>query len=89
LIIVRHIKSISDLSLPLSLYGPIRSTHRYSQGVVITCFVGIFPYFYFLGLLTWQVLQVFVWDLIRFLMPFQYITALNASSRRVCPGCCK
>ena len=47
-IMMRHIKSISDPSLPLSVYGPIRLTHRHSQGVSTTSFGGNFPHFCFL-----------------------------------------
>jgi hypothetical protein len=45
-IIVRHMKSISVPSLPRSMYGPIKSTHTASQGVIVTILVGSFPYFY-------------------------------------------
>ncbi len=38
-IIVRHIKSILEPSLPLRVYEPMRSTHNASQGVVMTSFV--------------------------------------------------
>ncbi len=34
LIMVRAIKSICELSLPLRVYGPMRSTHKHSQGIV-------------------------------------------------------
>ena len=44
-IMVRHIKSISDPSLPLRVYGPIRLTHRHSQNVSTISFGGSFPYF--------------------------------------------
>ena len=43
-IIVTHIKSICVLSLPLRVYGPMRSTHNASQGLVIASFVGSLPY---------------------------------------------
>jgi hypothetical protein len=43
LIIVRHIKSILELSLLLSVKGPMRSTHNPFQGVVTTSFGGICP----------------------------------------------
>jgi hypothetical protein len=35
-IIVRHIKSILEPSLPLRVYGPMRSTHNTSKEVVMT-----------------------------------------------------
>ena len=46
-ITVRHKNYISDLSLPLRLYGSMKSTHRHSQGVSTTSFGGSFPYFLF------------------------------------------
>jgi len=46
-IMVRHIKSISDPSLPLRVNGQIKSKHRNSQGVSTTSFGGSFPYFHF------------------------------------------
>jgi hypothetical protein len=45
LIMVRAIKSICKLSLPLRVYGPMRSTHKHSQRFVMTVFGGICPYF--------------------------------------------
>ncbi len=44
-IIVRHIKSILEPSLPLRVYKPMRSTHNASQGVVMTSFYGTCPHF--------------------------------------------
>ncbi len=88
-IIVRHMKSISFPSLPLSVYGPIRSTHRHSQGVSTTGFGGSFPYFSFRFLLIWHVLQFLTYDWTSILRFFQYIAALKVSSKRVWPGCCK
>ncbi len=43
-IMVRAIKSICELSLPLRVYGPIRLTHKHSQGFVMTVFGGRCPY---------------------------------------------
>ena len=43
-IIVRHITSNSVSSLPLRVYGLIRSTHNISQGFVMTSCVGRCPY---------------------------------------------
>ena len=43
-IIVRHIKSISVPSLTLRAYGPIRYTHKTSQGFVTTSLAGSIPY---------------------------------------------
>jgi hypothetical protein len=42
-IIVMHIKSITVLSLPLRVYGPMRSMHNSSQGVVMARFSGYSP----------------------------------------------
>ena len=53
-IIVTNIKSITVLSLPFSVYGPMRSTHNASKGVVMVSFAGSFPYLWFLHLFTWQ-----------------------------------
>ena len=86
-IIVRHIKSICVPSLPLRVYGPIRSTHNASHGVVIATLVGSFPYFSFLRLLVYQEWHFLTYDRTVVRIPFQYIAAFNVSSRRVCPGC--
>ncbi len=45
LIMVRAMKSIDKPSLPLSVYGPTRSTQRASHGVLITILGGKCPYF--------------------------------------------
>ncbi len=45
LIMVRAMKSIDKPSLPLSVYGPTRSTHKASHGVLITILDGRCPYF--------------------------------------------
>ena len=42
-IMVRAIKSIDEPFLPLRVYGPIRSTHRASQGMHITILDGKCP----------------------------------------------
>ena len=86
-IMVRAMKSIEDPSLPLSVYGPIRSTQRASHGVLITILDGRCPYFCVRFLFTWQDLHDFVMDWMVFLIPFQYIADFIVSSRRVCPGC--
>ncbi len=59
-IMVRAIKSIDEPSLPLRVYGPIRSTHRASQRMHITILDGRCPYFSDRFLFTWQVLHDFV-----------------------------
>ena len=88
-IIVRHMKSISVPSLPRSVYGPIKSTHTASQGVIVTILVGSFPYFCERHLFTWHDLQFLTYDRTVERMCFQYIAALSVSSRRVFPGCCR
>ncbi len=89
LIMVRAIKSICKLSLPLSVYGPIRSTLKHSHGFVMTVFGGRCPYFCDHLLLSWQDLHDFVSDQMVVRIPFQYIAvAFIVSSRHVCPGCC-
>ncbi len=88
-IMVGAIKSICELSLPLRVYGPMRSTHKHSQGFVMTVLGGRCP---FLGdhlLLIWQNLQDFVSDRMMVRIPFQYIAACIISLRCVCPGCCR
>ena len=69
----RAMKSIEDLSLPLSVYRPARSTIKASQGVLITILDGRCPYFRVHFLFTWQDLHDFVMDQMVFLIPFQYI----------------
>jgi hypothetical protein len=83
---VRAMKSIDKPSLPLSVYGPTRLTHKASHGVLIMILDGRCPYFCVRFLFTWQVLHDFVMDLMVFLIPFQYIAAFIVFSRRVCPG---
>ena len=73
-IIVRHIKSILEPSLPLRVYGPIRSTHNAAQGVVMASLGGTWPYFWLCLLFTWQDLQ----DLIYF---GWYVSYLSNTSR--------
>jgi hypothetical protein len=69
-VMVRAMKSIDELSLPLSVYGPTRSTQRASHGVLITILGGRCPYFRVRVLFTWQVLQDFVLDRIVVRIPF-------------------
>jgi hypothetical protein len=71
---VRAMKSICELSLPLRVYGPMRLTHKYSQGLVITVLGGRCPYLRFHLLFIWQDLQDFVIDWMVVRIPFQYIT---------------
>ncbi len=89
-IMVRAIKSICNLSLPLRVYRSIRLTHKHSkQGSFMTVLGGRCPYFSFCLSLVWQVLQDLVIDWIMVCMPFQYIMAPIVSMRCVCPGSCK
>ncbi len=90
-IMIWAIKYICELSLPLSLrvYGPMRSTHKHSQGIVWTVFGGRCPYFCDHLLLNWKDLQDFVIDRMVVRIPFQYIAVFIVSLRRVCPGCCR
>jgi hypothetical protein len=88
-IMVRAIKSICGLSLPLRVYGSMRSTHKHSQGLVMTVFGGRCPYLCDCLLFIWQDLQDFVSDWMVVPIPFQYIAAFIVSLRRVCPGCCR
>ncbi len=85
-IMVRAMKSIDEPSLPLSVYGPTRLTHKASYGL-IAVLDGRRPYFCVHFLFTWQVLHDFVMDWMVFLIPFQYIAAFIVSLRRVCLGC--
>jgi hypothetical protein len=75
LIMVRAIKSIYKLSLPLRVYGPMRSTHKHSHGIVLTVFGGRCTYFCDHLVLTWKDLHDFVSDQIVAHIPFQYIAA--------------
>ncbi len=84
LIMVKAIKTICKLSLPLRVYGPMRSTHsKHSQGIVYTVIGGRCPYFHDRLLLIWQDLQDFAGDWIVVCIPFQYIAVFIVSSRRV------
>ncbi len=89
LIMVRAMKSICKLSLPLRVYGPMRLTHKHSQRLLMMVLGGRWPYLSFCLLFVWQVLQGLVIDWMVVYIPFQYIVALIVSLRRVCPGCCK
>ena len=51
-IMVSAMKSIVGPSLPLSVYGPMRWTHKASHGVLITILDGRWPYFSWRLLLT-------------------------------------
>ena len=88
-IMVSAMKSIAEPSLPLRVYGPIRSTHSASHGVLITILEGRWPYFRVRPLLTWHDLHDLVMDRMVVRIPFQYIAAFIVPSRRSCPGCCR
>ena len=88
-IIVRHIKSMSVQSLPCRVYGPIRSTHTASHGVVMTNLVGSFPYCLDCLLFNLTGLTVLTYEQTVCCMLVQHITALSVSSKCVLPGCCK
>jgi hypothetical protein len=89
LIMVRAIKSICELSLPLRVYGLMRSTHIHSQGLLMMVLRGRCPYLRFHLLFVWQDLQDFVNDRMVVHIPFHYIAAFIVFLRCVRPGCCK
>ncbi len=66
LIMVRAIKSICKLSLPLKVYGPIRLTHN-THGLLMTVLDGTVSHLFFI----WQALQDLVIDRMVVCMPFQ------------------
>ena len=88
-IIVRHIQSISVPSLLLIVYGLIGSTHKVSQGFVMTSYVGRFPYLCsgFFNVTSTTVFLTCNWMV--FIIPVQYIAVCNVSLRHVCSGCCQ
>ena len=86
-IIVRHINLILEPSFLLRVYGPMRSTHNASQGVIMTSFGGTCPYFWLCLLFTWQDLQDLTYDRMVRCIPFQYSTDFIVLSRREYPGC--
>jgi hypothetical protein len=86
-IMVRAMKSICELSLPLVVFGPMRSTHIHYQGLLMMDLGGKCPYLTVRLLFVWQVLQDLNIDGMVVCIPFQYIAAFIISSRRVCPGC--
>ncbi len=89
LIMVRAIKSICKLSLPLRVYGPMRSTHKHSYGFAMTVLGGRCPYLHDCLLFVWHDLHDFVSARMVVCIPFQYIAAFIISLRHVCPGCCR
>ncbi len=88
-IMVSAMKSTAEPSLPLSVYEPIKSTHKAYHGVLITVLDGRWPYFSWHLLLTWHDLHDLVIDWTVFCISFQYIMVSIVPSRRVCPRCWK
>ncbi len=78
---VRAMRSIADPSMPLSVYGPTRLTHKFSHGALITILDGRWPNFSVRLLFTWHDLHDFAMDWMVFFIPFQYIAAFIVSSR--------
>ena len=69
-IIVRHHKVKAFLYFLLSVYGPMRSTHRVSQGSASACFSDKNPYFFVYLFVIWHVEHVphcFCTSFLRFL----------------------
>jgi hypothetical protein len=83
LIMVRVIKLICKLSLPLRVYGPMRLTHKHFHGLAMMVLGGRCSYLRFHLLLIWQDLQDFVSDQMVAWIPFQYIAAFIVSSNGV------
>ncbi len=86
-IIVRHMKSILVLSLPIRVYGPMRSTNNALQGVVMTSFGGTWPCLWLCLLFIRQNLQDLAYDWMVLHIPFKYIVDLIVSLRHEWPGC--
>ncbi len=72
-IMVRHMKLILVLSLPLAVYYLMRCTHNTFQRVIMTSFGGRCPHFWLCLLLTWQDLQLLMYLQMAVHIPFQYI----------------
>ncbi len=85
-IMVRAMKSMTEPSLPLRVYGPMRSTHNVLHGVVIMVLGGKCPYLSFRLVLTSHALHDFVIDRMVVCIPFQYIVACIVSSRQCVQG---
>ncbi len=67
---VRAKKSICKLSLLLRVYGPMRSAHKHSQGLLMMVLGGRCLYLGFHLLFIWQDLQDFVIDWMVVRIPF-------------------
>ncbi len=85
LIIVRHMKSILEQSLPLRVQGPMKSTHNALHKAFMTSFSGTHPYFWLCLLFIWQNLQDLMYDQIVLHIPFQYIIDIIISLRHEWP----
>jgi hypothetical protein len=85
--IVRHIKLILELSLPLRVYGPIRSTHNAFQGVVMTSFCGTCSHLCCVSYLPGKICKI--WYMIGWYVAYfsNSSRSLVVSSRRECSGC--
>jgi hypothetical protein len=59
-IMVRAMKSLTEPSFPLRVYGPTRSSHNVLHGVIITVLGGRCSYLSFRFLLPWHTLHDFV-----------------------------
>ena len=86
-IIVRHIKSILEPSLPLRVYKPMRSTHNASQGVVMTSFYGTCPHFCCVSYWPGKICKI--WHMNGWYVVYLSNISRNlfVFSRRECPGC--
>ena len=69
-IMVSIMKPTADPAKPLRVYGPTKSTHKVSQGVLITIFTGRWPNFSVRLSLTWHDVHDFVMDWMVTLIPF-------------------
>ena len=88
--IVRHIRQFLSHLLPFESVWSYRSTHKTSQGFVMTSNVGKFPYLCLCRFIyVTSATVVLTCDRMVCIIPVRYIAACNVSSRHVCPGCCR
>ena len=80
-ILVRHMKSILDPSLPVSVYGPLRLTHNAFHGIIMTSLGVTWLYFWQCLLYFWQDLQSLTYDWM--VLPILSITSQISSSLQV------
>jgi hypothetical protein len=76
---VRAMKSICKLSLPLKLCGPMSLTEKHSHGLPMMNLGGRCSCLSFHLLLVWQVLQDIVIDWMVVPIPFQYIVCVQGA----------